>query len=183
METNEPFLIGYYADGGIGSHPAILTESELLRCGFIQEVPRHLRATSEENAGKFWRHKFDEYKIFFEIRELSSIPGALACAYSDSYEWDIRGISKPLGQRIIDMIGGDNITSMDDDEGNLLMDQSDLNKVEDLIGLQRSDDNRVTLITIILDPTPNVVYWSDAPEDSHSYWMPPYSAMSLDELA
>ncbi len=39
-----------------------------------------------------------------------------------------------------------------------------------------------TNITIILNPQPNTVYWSDSPELTHSYWEPPYKPMSLEDL-
>ena len=181
-ETNEPLLIGYYGEGGIGSHPAILTPSELSRCGFIQGVPRYLIA-SEEAVGKIWKHQSDEFKIFIVTSQSLSIPGALACAFNNSYEWNIRGISESLGQTIIDMIGRGQkspmfiptINSIDNDI-------QDLNEIEEMLELPQSDNTDTTLITIIPNPTPNMVYWSDEPEVSHTYWIPPYTPMALNEL-
>lgn len=173
METPESLLLGYYGEGGIGSHPAILTQSELLRHGFTQSIPRHLIALGDRR-GKIWTHKVDEFKIFIQTGTSSSLPGALVCAFNDDYLWDIRGISGDLGQEIIDMIGGDTITSFDYGEGEMV------NQIEKMTGLPQTADS--TIITIIPNPSPDTVYWSDEPEHSHSYWMPPYRAMSLDEL-
>jgi hypothetical protein len=166
------FLLGYYGEGGIGSHPAVVTESELLRCGFVQQVPAHL--ISSDNT-KIWSHKDNDFFMFIETSKSPMLPEALLCAYNDDYLWDIKGISGSLGKNIVDMIGDDTISSFDD-EGNDEM----VNQIEKMTGLPQTSDS--TIITIIPNPSPNTIYWSDVPEQSHSYWMPPYKAMSLEEL-
>jgi hypothetical protein len=97
------FLLGYYGEGGIGSHPAVVTESELLRCGFIQQVPRGLISVDDNT--KIWSHKDNDFFMFIETSKSPMLPEALLCAYNDDYLWDIKGISGSLGKNIVDMIG------------------------------------------------------------------------------
>ncbi len=169
VDPNEPLLLGYYADGGIGSHPAIFSESELIKLGFIQGLPPMYQHNPLLDAHfiNHWYHKFDEFLCFWCTNQVSSIPDVLVCAFNSDYLWNIKGISNSLGQKIIELIGGDSINSMDHKK-------SLLNRVEKMIELPQSINLEYgsTLITIIPNPTSNTIYWSDEPERSHSYWCP-----------
>jgi hypothetical protein len=175
FSNGENLLIGYYGEGGYGSHPAILSPVDLQMSKFSQKNPAHLIST-DIMSGKIWTHTSNEFKNFTVTDQVSSVPGALVCAYNDDYQWDIKGISKTLGQEIMKMIGGDTITSFGEEDDLL-------KSIEEMLGLPQTGNLGTTLITIIIDPKPGTVYWSDEPERAHSYWMPPYRPMTLDELA
>lgn len=179
IEQNETLLIGYYSDGGIGSHPAIFSKAELIKLGFIEGLPPRYQYNPLLDAHfiHHWYHKFDELSCFWCTDYVSSIPDGLACAFNSDYLWKIKGISNSLGRKIIKLIGGDSINSMSHKK-NLL------NYVEKMVELPPSINLEygVTLITIIPNPTPNTVYWSDEIEKCHSYWQPPYKPISLEEI-
>lgn len=78
----EKIFIGYAFTGGIGSHPGILTPSEIEKMG-------------DDNYG------------FESLEELSEVPESLLCIFDDDILWDIRGISNELAQKIIDAGGSD----------------------------------------------------------------------------
>lgn len=78
----EKIFIGFAFTGGHGSHPGILTPSEIEKMG-------------DDNYG------------FESLEELSEVPEALLCIFDDDILWDIRGISNELAQKIIDVAGSD----------------------------------------------------------------------------
>lgn len=78
---NEKIFIGYFATGGIGSHPGIVTEFEL--------------------------EKLEDSYSFWETQILEEIPEALLCIFDGNMGWDIRGISNELSQEIINTGGSD----------------------------------------------------------------------------
>jgi|694.fasta_scaffold41434_2 hypothetical protein len=77
----KPIFIGFFATGGIGSHPGIVTQSEL--------------------------EKLHPDYCFNETEELEEVPEALLCIFDEDILWDIRGISNELAQKIIDSGGSD----------------------------------------------------------------------------
>ena len=96
IRVNEPIvgnkgniLLGYFNNGGIGSHPGILT-------------PEAAAQTGDE---------------FFVTSEEKSVPQALLCIYNDMSEWDIKGITSSLARSIMDKIGGDHIDDAKGDAG------------------------------------------------------------------
>lgn len=165
-----PFLIGYYGEGGHGSHPSIFTADHLREFGF-----REQRAGS----GSFWDK---EYSTFIETSESLKLPDALICVFDEDYQWDIKEISKSTAEEVMSIIGGDHVNNYNDG-----IDLATIIRIMEMTGvysglsLDRGRDFE-TNITIILNPQPNTVYWSDEPELTHSYWEPPYKPMSLEDL-
>lgn len=145
-------LIGFYSDGGIGSHPAIVTPS--------------MEEQIEKNP--------DQFKNFWPTSFWSSVPEAIICIYNSSDEWMIKAIRGSIARSIMDKIGGDHITS----EDNLPL----LNEIASMVGYRRSNRSDVTLISVIPKPAINTVYWSDNPESTHGYWEPPYEAIPIEDL-
>lgn len=160
-ESNEPVLIGSYSDGGMGSHPGILTASELSRYGFVKD-------------GNTWMNKEDDLSVFFVNTVLQSTPEALACISTREGNWDFKGISKSLAQKVTGMIGGDTVENWNDEA-------EDMRQIEKMLGLPKTT-YPASGITIISNPRLDVVYWSDEPELSGGIWMPPYKIMTLGEL-
>ena len=80
--SKEKIFIGYSFTGGHGSHPSILTDSEIEKMGN------------------------DSYG-FWPLEEIQEVPEALLCIFDDDILWDIRGISNELAQKIIDAGGSD----------------------------------------------------------------------------
>lgn len=150
--ANETVLIGYFADGGRGSHPALVTP----------EVARELK-----EAGVF--------PYFIPTSSEKGLPQALACVYNDTDEWTIKGIPGSLARSVMTLIKGDSIDNSETENRGLV------NEVAKLIGYRESDDRELTLISIIPDPSINTVYWSEGPE-SGTYWEPPYDAIPVREL-
>jgi hypothetical protein len=75
--TKEKIFVGFAFTGGHGSHPGILTSSEIEKMG-------------NDNFG------------FEPLEEVEETPEALLCIFDDFILWDIRGISNELAQKIID---------------------------------------------------------------------------------
>lgn len=161
-ESNEPVLIGSYSDGGMGSHPGILTASELSRYGFVKD-------------GNTWMQKEDDLSVFFVNTVLQSTPEALACITTYGGDWDFKAISKSLAQKFTGMVGDDTIENFGGEA------QEKMRQIEKMLGLPKTT-YPAGGITIISNPRLNVVYWSDEPEQTGGIWMPPYRAMTLDEL-
>ena len=145
--------IGFFVDGGLGSHPGILSPG----------------------AVSFMGKKSGDYPMFWITSEEEVVPEALACVYNERDDWDIWGISGALGVDIMKLIDGDNITSEHD--GSMDM----LNEVCSMLGYRRVGVDEFTSVTIIPNPVLDVVYWSDEP-GAQSWWSPPYEAKSVWDL-
>lgn len=150
--ANETVLIGYFADGGKGSHPALVTP----------EVAREIEETGD-------------FPTFTPTGSEKGLPQALACVYNDTDEWTIKGIPESLARSAMVLIKGDHIDNSETENRGLV------NEVAKLIGYRETDDREVTLISIIPNPSINTVYWSEGPE-SGTYWEPPYEAIPVREL-
>ena len=151
-------LIGYFNDGGIGSHPAII------EAGILPEIDKR-----------------EKWNSFDTTESTDVMPEALLAIYSDapntpSFDgWYIKGISNSLAREII-KLGDSDVYRCDD---------KDLfsRKAFDLAGYPYGDPRSdVQILTVIPNVSLNKVYWSDNPEDSHGYWEPPYKEISIESL-
>ena len=157
-------LIGFFSDGGIGSHPAIIEASML---------------SAIDNSE-------DEFNLFIATGSTNVMPEALLAVYSPDVPksdgwyrdgWYIKGISNSLAQEIIESGGSDVYENYGDNHGNDTV-------FEKAFGLAEYpyDNSNVQILTVIPNVKLNQVYWSDAPEHSHSYWEPPYKAIPIKSL-
>jgi hypothetical protein len=162
MNQNKPegdILIGFFADGGIGSHPAIIESS------ILPEIDS--------------KQKFN---LFQTTESTNVMPEALLAVYSDSpnapgsHGWYIKGISNSLAREIIKLGDSDIYTSQSGDGDDMAS-----QKAFDLAGYPY-DVESVQILSVIPNVSLNTVYWSDAPEHSHSYWEPPYKAIPIESL-
>jgi hypothetical protein len=146
--------IGFFSDGGIGSHPGIISAGafSLMGRGVIAGLPK-FRITSEEK----------------------EIPESLVCVYDQVAGWDIHGISASLGQKIMELIESDNITSEDPDGFDVLK------EVCWLLDYPAPSKDMFMNVTIIPNPSLDTIYWSDETR-AQSWWSPPYEAKSVWEL-
>jgi hypothetical protein len=160
MNSNKPegdILIGFFADGGIGSHPAIIESS------ILPEI-----------------NSREEFNFFQTTESTNVMPEALLAVFSDhadapgSNGWYIKGISNSLAREIIKLGGSDIYTNQDGDD---MFSQ----KAFDLAGYPYDAEN-VQILSVIPNVSLNTVYWSDAPERSHTYWEPPYEAIPIKDL-
>lgn len=151
MYEKKGVLLGYYSDGGIGSHPTVVTP----------EMARAIR-------------DFKDFRIFVPVSVEPSLPQALVCML-DKEGWKIKGVSKNMAETVTNTIGGEHIDSV---ESGL----EEVNKIARMVGFSESQDDFSVIITVIMTPSINTVYWSDAPEQTHSYWQPPYEAIPIEEL-
>jgi hypothetical protein len=87
--SKEKIFVGFAFTGGHGSHPGILTPSEIEKM-------------------------YDNFG-FEPLEEVKEIPEALLCIFDDDILWDIRGISNELAQKIID--AGESDFYYEGDEG------------------------------------------------------------------
>lgn len=162
----EKILVGYFADGGKGSHPAIIKES----------------AKNLIN-----QHPFGSL-YFYETEVLSEMPEALLAIFDDSMQhsssvngWIIKGISNELANAIIasgetDIYASDNPSSRE---------AFALAGFEDL--LDGKGDYAYSILAVIPNASINTVYWSDNPEGGGGklgtdYWETPYRATPLTRL-
>jgi hypothetical protein len=163
MAEQTQILLGFFADGGYGSHPTII-ESSMLPA--IENHPMNL--------------------IFIETEELSEMPEALLVIHND-YEalpiegqvesWVIRGISNDLANSIISAGGTDMYINQDPNSSPGVKEAFKLAGIEENL-----DSNAVTILCVIPDAKINTVYWSDNPERAHGYWETPYDTIPLEEL-
>jgi hypothetical protein len=158
-------LVGFFADGGRGSHPAIIEEKEKT---------------------KITRHPAGLY--FEETQKLSEMPEALLAIFDDgaaqkgeSSGWIIKGISNELAGAIISTGGIDIYASDNPDSREAFA----LAGYEDL--LDSEFDYAYSILAVIPNVEINTVYWSDNPEAGGGklgtdYWETPYIAKPLDPL-
>ena len=156
---SEKVLVGFVNDGGIGSHPTIITPSKL-------------------------KNLSNRYH-FSSSLELDEIPEALL--YIESYdENDIsnfKPISNELAQKIMGVSGTDFYSN---DEENPETKQAfeiagiDLGKMRsgEWNG-QKWEERVLKMFSVIPNIQLNSIYWSDNPERTHGYWEPPYTIISL----
>ena len=143
-----PVLVGYYGEGGHGSHPAVV----------IPEVAKAIEALGD-------------HRIFITTSKEQEVPEALICIFHND-NWTIKGIPGSLAQSIVSKIGGEHL-----DGYNKRLDDL-VEEVANMVGYNTGGDNSAN-ISIIMEPKLNTIYWSDAPEQTHSYWEPPYNPISV----
>ena len=159
LSSDEKVIIGYFFDGGIGSHPVLVSST---MDDMIESIG-------------------DPYNGYYATSVEDKVPGALICAYDDVGSWRIKGISRGLANSIISKIGGNYIGMGDADDDDDGEDKLELaNEILKMVGEDPFNDSVYDAnITIILDPKINTVYWSDAPESEHSIWKPPYEEIHI----
>lgn len=162
----EKILVGYFADGGKGSHPAIIKESAK------NLINRHPSG----------------YLYFTETEVLSEMPEALLAIFDDSMlhsssvdGWIIKGISNELANAIIasgetDIYASDSPTSRE---------AFAIAGFEDLF--DSKDPYAYSILAVIPNASINTVYWSNNPEGGGGnlgtdYWETPYNAIPLTRL-
>jgi hypothetical protein len=156
----EKVLIGYYGEGGIGSHPAILSQSGLDKI---------------KSVGNPGQMGISRYLDFIPTSEESTMPEALLCVYNDITLWDIKGISSSQAETIMSM-GGDYYVIDSETDPALV------SELIDVSGYTINPNASLTILTVIPNVTIDTIYWSNVPEETHSYWAPPYRAFSVDEI-
>lgn len=142
-------LLGFYTEGGIGSHPAVFSPEVAMK---MKELGLNFYVTSKEK----------------------ELPKFLACIFNDNAQWDIKGIPHQIA-RSIEQHSSEGYVSTAKDSLELV------NKIENMLGYPKSNKFSDTIITIIPNPRLNTIYWSNAPEDEHSYWKPPYYGISAED--
>lgn len=165
FSTQPKILVGYFADGGRGSHPAIVDGM---------------------GEAKIKSHPAGLY--FGETQELSEMPEAILAIFDANANvqrgepgWIIKGITNELAGAIISTGGIDIYAS----------DNPDSREAFALAGYEDLFDSKFDYAYSILAVIPNVeintVYWSDNPEGGGgnlgtTYWETPYKAEPLDPL-
>jgi hypothetical protein len=145
MGGETKYLIGYFATGGIGSHPGIATAEELERLGW-------------QDSGEKWTHP--EMKYYFIVTsESNETPQALLCVFDEKRLWKIEPISEQEAQEIYDLEGHEDLNPELEEVRNKIKSMPALNGWDDIIK-----------ISVLQDVEPNMVYWSDEPEQFHGYW-------------
>lgn len=150
----EKILIGYYGEGGYGSHPGILT--------------KEMYDKFEENQSL----KHPRYKSFDITQELDYVPDYLACYLDDDRGWQIVGVSKSQVSKFNKDIEGSEIDK----------DNPRFKEIANSLGIE-VDNTDIKYLYIIPVEGVNKIYWSDAPESTHGYWEPYTShEMSMEEF-
>jgi hypothetical protein len=167
VNQNKPegdILIGFFADGGIGSHPAIIESAILPQIDSKQK-----------------------FNLFQTTESTNVMPEALLAIFSDSPDaqgsdgWYIKGISNSLAREIIK--SGDSDVYTNQSGESFLRNSTVSQEAFDLAGYPYDHTGTdVQILSVIPNVSLNTVYWSDAPESSHSYWEPPYKAISIESL-
>ena len=145
------YLIGYFATGGIGSHPGIATADELEKLGW-----------SDQGNG-YWQ-QMEKGFAFNDSYEVNQMPQDLLCVFDDTTEWYIKPITRQQADAIYN-VGGSADYSPE-------VNEDDFEKVLNDV-LPRITDMRFeypSTISVLRNVKPNTIYWSDVPEETHGYW-------------
>jgi len=151
-------LIGYFNDGGYGSHPTII------EAGILPEIDKR-----------------EKWNSFDTTEGTDVMPEALLAVYSDRDDapgqngWYIKGISNSLAREII-KLGDSDVYTNDDKNPRIAQ------KAFELAGYPYGNLSDVQILSVIPNVSLNKVYWSDNPESSHGYWEPPYKEISIESL-
>jgi len=145
--------IGFYADGGYGSHPGVITSES---AKLLEES-------------------------FFTTSLVQEVPEALACMYDDYMGvWEIKGITNSLANSIMEIIGGDHITT--DQISNYPGEEETVKNAIEMSGMKINPDYDVVSFSVIPNVSLDTIYWSDEPESAHTQWEPPYKAIPVKKL-
>jgi hypothetical protein len=151
-EASGKYQLGYFSEGGYGSHPGILTEDDLIKNGFVyRDNPLFINLKS-------WVNQKDDFKTFTVIDTMNIIPGAISLIFEDGM-WNYSEVPVAEAERLISEIGGDTVYPRD----GALYDEA-----LSVIGF--SGSNQPESISFIVGPKPGFIYWSDNPEETHGYW-------------
>ena len=157
VQNPNQLLLGYYGDGGHGSHPALLTSGELSRCGFVQGKTSPMFIYPDGTAQRVWGLDSDPFTNFHVVRQLSSPPPAICCYLTDG-GWEMMPIDREEAEQLVGEADSDTIHS----------DSPLFPQAMTLAELDPADS--VTAISFIVSPIVNAVYWSTNPEASHGVW-------------
>ena len=153
-------ITGYWGEDGIGSHPTLV---DLEGLATLNKVASDMGVTG-----------------FTECSKLESMPETLLCILCSETNWYIKGVSKSIADQAISIMNGDNIIL---DEGT---NNSVKSELFSLLGytLDPTVEKYFTTytVTIINNPSINTVYWSNVPEEQHGYWIPPYTAINVNDI-
>ena len=186
-----PFLIGYYGEGGIGSHPAIFTKEHLKEFGFRNENPPGFVPVPDTKA---WVGPGGG--VLRPLLETQTCPDSLLCGFEPLPGWDIKPIfDSSTSQKIMEIIDefGRIDPSMKNqdymEESDLMYDEEEQEKISELFdrlsamtGVLKGARRGERSVSLIYGVSPNTIYWSPNPEETHGYWKPPYDALSLEDL-
>lgn len=161
--VSAPYFLGYYGEGGFGSHPAIFTPAELARVGWTKGPSSQAKTMffySDENAQRVWSHPSDGLTNFHIIQELPSVPDAVCCWLEDGF-WRMKPVDLEQASAIVQESGGDTI----------YRDEPLFPRACELAAIKGdAEDLLIAAISFILTPKSGHVYWSDNPESTHGYW-------------
>jgi hypothetical protein len=157
--TNDDILIGWFANGGHGCHPGLITSSML----------RIIQNSIKPDDSDYW---------WETLAEENKIPDALICFYEQDAEIETRveGIDSKIANSIMSIFDGDHMSTYDEDD---MLDDDKLllvNKALIMAGFieDGEEDDIMGSVSIIPNPKINNIYWSDVPDQNHSPWEPPY---------
>jgi hypothetical protein len=157
--SEEGILLGFFADGGIGSHPAIIEAS------MLSAIKNH------------------PFNLYFEtLEKLSEMPESLIAIYSEGsalpgYDgWTIKSASNDFANSIISVDGTDMYIK---DDGSPSPETQEAFR---LAGIEEGLGKGLTILSVIPNVRINTVYWSDNPEHAHGYWETPYKVIPLAKL-
>ena len=145
--------LGFYADGGYGSHPGVITSemSDLLG------------------------------QLFFTTKVVKEVPEALACMLDENMgEWVIKGITNSLANSIIKRMGGDHITT--DQISTYPGEEGAIEDATRMAGIEMFPNYDIVSFSVIPNVSLDMIYWSDAPENEHVSWEPPYRAIPAKDI-
>ena len=165
QEMSKPeILVGYFSDGGMGSHPGVIDRES------YDKIKSHPQG------------------LFFTItEELQEVPEALLTVYYPDKEWDIKGISNELANQIIAVGGTDSYDNQDvnwvSGTATRSQEENEINRrAFELAGKTYKAGEEFTPLIVIQNIELNTVYWSNNPEQSHGYWESPDEVLSVDQL-
>jgi hypothetical protein len=119
------YLIGYFATGGIGSHPGIVTREELSRVG----------------------QRYSDFD-FYETSRTSQMPQALLCIFDADELWRIEPITNQKADAIYNIGGKEDYIAGDDEmeEVMSIIDTNILNGLNDIEVISVLKDVKVNTV-------------------------------------
>ena len=143
------YLIGYFATGGMGSHPGIATVDELEKLGW-----------TDQGNGR-WKHMEEGFDFYGD--EANQMPQALLCVFDADTLWTI----KPITRQQADVIYNVGRSADYSEENNQDFKKVLNNILPGIIDKRFSDP---VMISVLRNVESNTIYWSDVPEEEHGYW-------------
>ena len=143
------YLVGYFATGGMGSHPGITTANELEKLGW-----------TDQGNGR-WKHMEEDFDFYGD--EANQMPQALLCVFDADTLWTI----KPITRQQADVIYNVGRSADYSEENNQDFKKVLNNILPGIIDKRFSDP---VMISVLRNVESNTIYWSDVPEEEHGYW-------------